>query len=212
MTAPGRRSARLSADERRKQILRSARVVFTRSGLAGARTRDIAAEAGINEAMLYRHFPSKEELFEAAVAQPLEDAVAALVESAGTAPTEFSSGAELQRQQTRQFVYELYGVMEEIAPLLGVVLFAEAETARRYYTERIKPSLDKIKAIVEANSRSWPHRDFDAGVAVEQLFGTTWFMATADNLTGVARDRDQVADQIVTAFMDGLLLPGGSAG
>ena len=79
---------RLTADARREQIIEAAREVFARSGRAGARTRDLAEAAGINEALLYRHFDSKEDLYEAAVAAPLEQAVATLVERSGEPPAE----------------------------------------------------------------------------------------------------------------------------
>ena len=45
-------------------ILEAARKVFTRKGYAAARMEDIAAEAGINRALLHYYFRSKEKLFE----------------------------------------------------------------------------------------------------------------------------------------------------
>src|SRR5581483_5464192 len=63
---------RLRAEERREIIVEAARKVFLESGFAGARTRRIAEEAGITEALLYRFFPSKSEIFRAAVHEPLE--------------------------------------------------------------------------------------------------------------------------------------------
>jgi AcrR family transcriptional regulator len=54
---------RLTKQERREQIIISAATVFAECGLSGARTKDIAHACGINEALLYKHFASKEELF-----------------------------------------------------------------------------------------------------------------------------------------------------
>ena len=54
---------RISYQERHEQILEHAREIFAEKGLAGARTRDIANACGINEALLYKHFGSKEEIF-----------------------------------------------------------------------------------------------------------------------------------------------------
>lgn len=51
----------LSTEEK---ILISASKVFTEKGFSGARTRDIAEEAGINLALLNYYFRSKEKLFE----------------------------------------------------------------------------------------------------------------------------------------------------
>ncbi len=45
-------------------ILKAAKNVFIRQGMAGARMQDIADEAGINKAMLHYYFRSKEKLFE----------------------------------------------------------------------------------------------------------------------------------------------------
>lgn len=54
---------RLPAHERRRQILLAAIRVFARGGLHGTTTREIAAEADVAEALLYRHFEGKEDLF-----------------------------------------------------------------------------------------------------------------------------------------------------
>jgi TetR/AcrR family transcriptional regulator len=54
---------RLTAKDRRQQILEVAFGLFARKGYDGATTREIAEEAGINEALLFRHFSSKENLY-----------------------------------------------------------------------------------------------------------------------------------------------------
>jgi AcrR family transcriptional regulator len=54
---------RLPAAERRKHILKSAVRVFARSNYRAARVADIAAEADISEALLYKFFDSKQAIF-----------------------------------------------------------------------------------------------------------------------------------------------------
>lgn len=56
---------RLNASDRRSQILASALEVFSELGFHGARTRDLAERAGVSEALLFRHFPTKEDLIRA---------------------------------------------------------------------------------------------------------------------------------------------------
>src|SRR5580704_5033061 len=51
--------------ETRAAILSAAGKIFAKSGLAGARTDTIAAAAGVNKALLYYYFKSKEGLYEA---------------------------------------------------------------------------------------------------------------------------------------------------
>src|SRR2546425_709692 len=56
---------RLSTPKRKEIILRSAHAVFTEKGFNGATTRELANAAGISEALLFRHFPTKEALYSA---------------------------------------------------------------------------------------------------------------------------------------------------
>ena len=59
----GRRPVRLSAAESRARILAAARRAFTRAGYDTVGVREIAADAGVDPAMLPRLFGSKEILF-----------------------------------------------------------------------------------------------------------------------------------------------------
>jgi TetR/AcrR family transcriptional regulator len=54
---------RLSAQDRKKQILETATRLFASQGYAATTTRRIASECGVTEALLFRHFPTKEELY-----------------------------------------------------------------------------------------------------------------------------------------------------
>ncbi len=60
---PGK-SARLSADERHADIVRAVRRVFAEKGFHGTTTRELARAAGVSEALLFKHFPTKEALYE----------------------------------------------------------------------------------------------------------------------------------------------------
>src|SRR5687767_10262058 len=55
---------RHSAEERRELILQASLELFARQGLHGVTTRMIAAAAGMSEALLYRHFRSKDALYQ----------------------------------------------------------------------------------------------------------------------------------------------------
>jgi AcrR family transcriptional regulator len=55
----------LPRDERREQIQRAAARAFAREGFVATSIDDVAAEAGITRAIVYRHFDSKESLYRA---------------------------------------------------------------------------------------------------------------------------------------------------
>ena len=57
----GRRSARLSPDERRRQILDGAIAYFSEAGFDGS-TRELARRLGVTQPLLYRYFPTKDHL------------------------------------------------------------------------------------------------------------------------------------------------------
>ena len=53
----------MSADQRRESIIKAVIPVFAKKGFAAATTKELANAAGVSEALLYRHFPSKESLY-----------------------------------------------------------------------------------------------------------------------------------------------------
>lgn len=65
MTALQQNPRRVPAAERRAMILAAARGLFARQGYHGTSVGDIARDSGCAEALLYRHFPSKQELLAA---------------------------------------------------------------------------------------------------------------------------------------------------
>ena len=54
---------RMTADERRHCVVGAACRVFSKSSYHGATTAEIARESGVTEPVLYRHFPSKRDLY-----------------------------------------------------------------------------------------------------------------------------------------------------
>jgi len=86
-------TTRLPGDERRDRILDAALRVFAERGFHGATTRELAKAAGVSEALMFRHFPTKEDLYmalqahccqakageKAAMLGQLEDSTASLV-------------------------------------------------------------------------------------------------------------------------------------
>lgn len=58
-------AARMSGDERRSQILQIAIRLFSQNGFSGTTTKEIARTANVSEAMVFRHFATKSELYHA---------------------------------------------------------------------------------------------------------------------------------------------------
>jgi TetR/AcrR family transcriptional regulator len=58
-------ATRMSAAERRNQLIDVAIDLFSRKGFGGTTTKEIAAAAGVTEAIIFRHFATKQELYKA---------------------------------------------------------------------------------------------------------------------------------------------------
>lgn len=58
---------RLSAQERREQILEVALQVFAAAGFHGASMNDVAEAVGVTKPVLYQHFDSKRDLYQALI-------------------------------------------------------------------------------------------------------------------------------------------------
>lgn len=58
---------RMKASDRREQLLKTAAQCFAKYGYRGTTTAKIAAEAGVSEPIIYRHFRNKQDLFIALV-------------------------------------------------------------------------------------------------------------------------------------------------
>jgi len=63
---------RLPAPDRKKQLLEMAMKLFSDQGFDGTTTREIAEAAGVNEALIFRHFRTKEDLFWAVLSDRVE--------------------------------------------------------------------------------------------------------------------------------------------
>jgi AcrR family transcriptional regulator len=62
-------ATRMTAEERRTDVLRAAVACFASGGYAGTSTEDVAKAAGISQAYLFRLWPTKKALFIALVSQ-----------------------------------------------------------------------------------------------------------------------------------------------
>ncbi len=65
-------TSRSTAEERREDVLRAALIEFASGGLDGTSTDAIARRAGISQPYLFRLYPTKKELFVAAVERTFE--------------------------------------------------------------------------------------------------------------------------------------------
>jgi AcrR family transcriptional regulator len=113
--APRRRAA----EDRRAELLDVARRLFAEHGYRATTTRQIASAAGVSDALLYRHFASKQDMLE----QIVDQAVSAFSESPPLERLRELPLPELLRLLGRGFVERAEANLELIT-----LLIAERET------------------------------------------------------------------------------------
>lgn len=155
------RARRLTAEARKKSILHAARRAFSETGdMNGTTIRHIAARGGISEGVIYRHFESKDQLFIEAVVEPLTDAVDKLVAASQVVDRDEPLTSERQVETMNGLFGQLSSTLEEILPLLGLVLFGDPKVARRFYRENFAVAMDRLAA-------AWPEVEARYGFGTE---------------------------------------------
>ena len=94
-----------SADQTRQRLLDAAAETFSRDGIQGATTREIARGAGVNEVTLFRHFKSKEQLLRAVLERGLASEAAIM--------DEHSSWKENLRESMEKYARHFYFHLEK---------------------------------------------------------------------------------------------------
>jgi aryl-alcohol dehydrogenase-like predicted oxidoreductase len=151
-----RRRAYLSAEERKKQILRAATEAFSRSSLHGVSTREIAQAADINPATLFEHFGSKEALFREAVIAPL---LKELREMKSRVTVYQAASRDRTSEVALTGVQKQMGVMKRLFPLFTTALFSDLDAGKALYREHFVPFIEERKNLMRglANSETDPY-------------------------------------------------------
>jgi AcrR family transcriptional regulator len=187
----------LPAHERRRLIIQAAQKVFASTSLQGARTRDLARAAEVNQATLFEHFGSKEDLFLAAVVQPLTELLQGMRERVAhyKMATSEDEMLTLAQMTTKRHL----DTMTEIYPLLVQALFSDQALGEKLYREQIVPL---IKVQAEA-LRPLVKEGLDPEVVNLAVFGMFFGIAMDRAFTGNNDDLPAIARQVTSLALFG---------
>jgi TetR/AcrR family transcriptional regulator len=203
--APRRRAPRVPAAQRREGLLAAAREQFVRVGYDGARTRAIAERAGTTESVLYRHFPSKEDLFDAAVLGPLTRWVETV---AVPSVDRVRAASEADRPQALLEVNRaLLATMVEITPLLGAALFSTSERGRAFYREHLYPLLARSFDQTGQAMGDWARPGYSGRFLMLTGFGTFLAHALDEHFRGAEVQVEDTAALYVRLLAEGAMRP-----
>ncbi len=209
------RARRLTAEARKKSILKAARRAFTETGdMNGTTIRHIAERGGISEGVIYRHFESKDQLFIEAVVEPLTDAIDKLVAASEVIDREEPLTAERQVETINGLYRQLIHTLEEILPLLGLVLFGDPKVARRFYREHFSAAMDRLADAWREVEARYGFRAESPEVSVRAIMGIALVLALEDHHNS-GFDRDRAVQLVSEGTLGGFfpsIDPAGSRG
>jgi TetR/AcrR family transcriptional regulator len=141
----------------REVILNAAGQIFAKSGLEGARTEAIAAAAGVNKALLYYYFKSKEDLYRAVLE---EYSVSFNRRALEVLSAKGSARSILLRYIDVHFEFIQATPCE--GPLYQRLLMTEERSFERLLREYVIPRSERLKALLERGMRSGEFREMDS--------------------------------------------------
>jgi AcrR family transcriptional regulator len=196
----------MSADERRERLLTAALDLFSRQGFAGTTTKQIAHDAGVTEAIVFRHFPNKEELYWAVIEQQcaLRDGRArtqALLASApGRTDAElFAAFGEdiLVRNSTRP----------HLPRLLLFSALEDHKLSHRFFRTYISEYYEVVAEHIRERIRAGKFRDVDPLLAARGFIGMFFYHFLIQDLFG-GKKVQQYDTKVVSRTLTDLWLQG----
>jgi len=176
---------RLRSEKTRAAILAAAERVFAQSGLAGARTDAIAKAAGVNKALLYYYFKSKDDLYEAVVEEhfrQFNEQTLALLNSGGPA------GDVLLRYVSLHF--DFISRRRQAAPLFQQCMMVGGKRTERLVRKYFKPRNVAVAKLLERGMRSGEFRRTDLFHTVLSIISLIVFYFSAAPVLQLLGDVD----------------------
>jgi AcrR family transcriptional regulator len=135
------RRPRRSSAEVRSRILSAAAALFAERGYGDTTTREIARRAEVAEPVIFRIYPTKQALFDAAVLEPFNEFLSESTARWLATPTPGGSPEEV----LQQFVEELHDLVRENRQLVAALASSGSLTAR---TQPALRRLEKMGTVI----------------------------------------------------------------
>ena len=164
---------RMTGEERRLQILQVAIELFAKQGFSGTTTKKIAEEAGVSEAMVFRHFATKKELYHAILDHkacegmndlPWEDeAIKAAIEKSDDFTVFNSLACRALHNQQKDTTF---------MRLLFHSAFEKHELADMFFDGFISQIYEFLSAYISKRQKEGAMRDVNPRIVVRSFLGT----------------------------------------
>jgi len=166
-------TARMSGDMRREQILKTAVDLFSKHGFRGTTTKEIARAAGVSEAMVFKHFATKDELYGAIL-----DNKACQGEMQFSLREDSVIGKAMEERDDHAVFYNLalnaMNKQQSDPGFMRLLFFSaleEHDLAERFFKEFVTRVYEFIGSYIEKRQKEGAMRKIEPRIAVRAFLG-----------------------------------------
>ena len=178
---------RFSGADRREQILDVATGLFARQGFQGTTTKRIAEGSGVTEALIFRHFTTKEELYWAVIQRKIDD----------TSPVErLLENLEAGGDDIEILSRVAFGVLERrakdqtLSRLLLYSALEQHELSERFFRNYIANYFEALASFVRKGISQGRFRAVDPLLAARSFLGMLIYHSWIQELYGGKKVQD----------------------
>jgi AcrR family transcriptional regulator len=196
---------RLPAKDRRAQLIAAAMRLFASQGFDGTTTREIAEAAGVNEAIIFRHFPSKEDLYWAVVSTQVEGA------GRKQKMCEYLASGKSEREVLAGIAESLLDRDESDAALTRLLFFSalrNRELTDSFFRTYMADTYELLAEYFRKKVKAGRFRKLDAEVAARSFMGMISSHILVEELFGGSRYRrlptGEIGRQLADIWLNGV--------
>ena len=197
----------MAGEERRSQILAVAVSLFSNRGFRGTTTKEIAHAAGVSEAMVFRHFATKEELY------------AAIIDHKACAQDIFyhrELAADAINRKDDRAVFEslafaaldLHEKDPEFQRLLLHSALEKHELAQMFFNEYVRHVYEFLSSYIRERQRDGAFVEVDPAIVVRCFIGMVMHHSLNNNLWDPDRRLLNISNEAAAKHFTEILLHG----
>ncbi len=202
---PRTSAPRLHASDRRRQLVETALDFFSRKGFSGTTTKEIATAAGVTEALIFRHFPTKQDLYNAVLDHHHDNGQLAECIAQWKSCMDRNDDEGLIRAIVKRVIEDYRRDLRGHRVLLFAALEGH-ETALEYNRQFSLPIFGLLCQYVTRRQSEGALRGGDPGAIIGAAYGMAAQYATMTQMFGFHTNvtDGQIADSFVAIVMHGI--------
>lgn len=204
-----RHGSRMAGEERRRQIVEVAARLFSQKGFRGTTTKEIALAAGVNEAIIFRHFATKSDLYAAIIDQK---ACAGEVQALEAEVEQLMKARDDRRlfESIARHILDLHEQDDTFMRLLFYSALEGHELAELFFRNQVSEHFRHIADYIKRRVAERAFRPVDPMTAARAFIGMVVYQAQLKKLFAGSNQgisNPELAKRLTDIFLAGTLVP-----